>query len=138
MIVPMLSCYSCSHFESQEFAPGTQVGDIFGKCRIRAPVVSGGIGVWPRVTGGDYCAEFDPDFWDRKSQGGEVVPMAGTLEYRGHVGQFEWDDAVKSFTGHVVDIPGEIYFEGATYSEMVENFASLTDAHLSVDASEEG
>jgi predicted HicB family RNase H-like nuclease len=53
------------------------------------------------------------------------------IEYKGYTGIFEYDDSIDALAGHVVDIAGEIYFEGGSIEEVKESMRRAVDHYLS-------
>jgi predicted HicB family RNase H-like nuclease len=56
------------------------------------------------------------------------------IEYKGYTGVVEFDADLRSFTGHVIDLRDEIYFEGASVEELEESMKRAVDHYLSVCA----
>lgn len=54
------------------------------------------------------------------------------IEYKGYTGVFEFDPDFELFTGHVVDLRDEIYFEGGSIDELKESLKRAVDHYLSV------
>lgn len=54
------------------------------------------------------------------------------IEYKGYTGVFEYDPAIDSFAGHVVDLRDQIYFEGSSVQELKESMARAVDHYLAV------
>ena len=56
------------------------------------------------------------------------------IEYKGYTGVVEFDADLRSFTGHVIDLRDEIYFEGASVEELEASMKRAVDHYLSVCA----
>lgn len=56
------------------------------------------------------------------------------IEYKGYTAVVEFDPDLRSFTGHVVDLRDEIYFEGASVEELEASMKRAVDHYLSVCA----
>ena len=56
------------------------------------------------------------------------------IEYRGYTGLVEFDADLRSFTGHVVDLRDEIYFEGSSVDELEASMKRAVDHYLAVCA----
>jgi predicted HicB family RNase H-like nuclease len=56
------------------------------------------------------------------------------IEYKGYTGVVEFDAELRSFTGHVIDLRDEIYFEGASVEELEASMKRGVDHYLSVCA----
>lgn len=56
------------------------------------------------------------------------------IEYRGYTGVVEFDPELSLFTGHVIDLQDEIYFEGASVEELKASMQRAVDHYLSVCA----
>jgi predicted HicB family RNase H-like nuclease len=54
------------------------------------------------------------------------------IEYNGYTGLVEFDPDLRSFTGHVIDLRDEIYFEGASVEELETSMKRAVDHYLSV------
>ena len=54
------------------------------------------------------------------------------LEYGGYTGVVEFDPHLRRFTGHVVDLRDEIYFEGDTVAELEASMRRAVDHYLVV------
>lgn len=58
------------------------------------------------------------------------------IDYRGYTGVFEFDPELRLFTGHVVALRDEVYFEGesvealeASMSRAVDHYLEVCEAH---------
>jgi len=56
------------------------------------------------------------------------------IEYKGYTGIVEFDSDLRSFTGHVIDLRDEIYFEGSSVTELEASMKRAVDHYLSVCA----
>jgi predicted HicB family RNase H-like nuclease len=56
------------------------------------------------------------------------------IEYNGYTGLVEFDPDLRSFTGHVIDLRDEIYFEGSSVEELETSMKRAVDHYLSVCA----
>src|SRR5690606_1787701 len=56
------------------------------------------------------------------------------IEYKGYTAVVEFDPDLRSFTGHVIDLRDEIYFEGASVEELEASMKRAVDHYLSVCA----
>ena len=56
------------------------------------------------------------------------------IEYKGYTGLVEFDPDLRSFTGHVIDLRDEIYFEGSSVEELETSMKRAVDHYLSVCA----
>ncbi|MEX2609818.1 MAG: type II toxin-antitoxin system HicB family antitoxin [Gemmatimonadota bacterium] len=54
------------------------------------------------------------------------------IEYRGYTAVVDFDPDLKLFTGHVVDLRDEIYFEGSSVEELESSMRRAVDHYLSV------
>lgn len=54
------------------------------------------------------------------------------IDYKGYTGVFEFDPEFEVFTGHVVDLRDEIYFEGGSVAELKESLKRAVDHYLRV------
>lgn len=54
------------------------------------------------------------------------------IEYKGYTGVFEFDPELRIFTGHVVDLRDEIYFEGDSVESLEASMHRAVDHYLSV------
>jgi predicted HicB family RNase H-like nuclease len=54
------------------------------------------------------------------------------IEYKGYTGIFEFDADLCTFTGHVVDLRDQIYFEGSSVMELKESMRRAVDHYLEV------
>jgi predicted HicB family RNase H-like nuclease len=54
------------------------------------------------------------------------------LEYKGYAAAVEFDPELRSFTGHVVDLRDEIYFEGVSVEELEASMRRAVDHYLAV------
>ncbi len=52
------------------------------------------------------------------------------IEYKGYTGVFEYDTSIDALAGHVVDIRGEIYFEGRSVEEVKASMRRAVDHYL--------
>ena len=52
------------------------------------------------------------------------------IEYKGYTGVFEFDSSIEAFAGHVVDLRGEIYFEGRSVAELKKSMQQAVDGYL--------
>ena len=52
------------------------------------------------------------------------------ISYKGYTGVFEYDETIDALAGHVVDIAGEIYFEGRSVDEVKESARRAVDHYL--------
>jgi predicted HicB family RNase H-like nuclease len=56
------------------------------------------------------------------------------IEYKGYIGVVEFDAELRLFTGHVVDLRDEIYFEGDSVEALEASMGRAVDHYLSVCA----
>jgi len=49
------------------------------------------------------------------------------IEYKGYTGVFEFDPELRLFTGHVVDLRDEIYFEGDSVESLEASMHRAVD-----------
>ena len=56
------------------------------------------------------------------------------IEYRGYTGVFEYDAELATFTGHVVDLRDQIYFEGDSVDALSGSMSRAVDHYLEVCA----
>jgi predicted HicB family RNase H-like nuclease len=56
------------------------------------------------------------------------------IQYKGYTGVVDFDPELRSFTGHVVDLHDEIYFEGASVEQLEASMQRAVDQYLSVCA----
>ena len=56
------------------------------------------------------------------------------IDYKGYTGIFEFDPALRLFTGHVVDLRDEIYFEGDSVEAIEASMRRAVDHYLEVCA----
>jgi predicted HicB family RNase H-like nuclease len=56
------------------------------------------------------------------------------IEYKGYTGLVEFDPDLRSFTGHVIDLRDEIYFEGSSVEELEASMKHAVDHYLAVCA----
>jgi predicted HicB family RNase H-like nuclease len=56
------------------------------------------------------------------------------IEYKGYTAVVEFDADLRSFTGHVIDLRDEIYFEGASVEELEASMKRAIDHYLSICA----
>jgi predicted HicB family RNase H-like nuclease len=54
------------------------------------------------------------------------------IEYKGYTGLVEFDPDLRSFTGHVIDLRDEIYFEGSSVDELEASMKHAVDHYLAV------
>jgi predicted HicB family RNase H-like nuclease len=54
------------------------------------------------------------------------------IEYRGYTGAIEFDPELRLFTGHVVDLRDEIYFEGDSVEALEASMRRAVDHYLEV------
>ncbi len=54
------------------------------------------------------------------------------IDYKGYTGVFEFDPELRVFTGHVVDLRDEIYFEGGSVEELEASMGRAIDHYLDV------
>lgn len=54
------------------------------------------------------------------------------IEYKGYTGVVEFDPELALFTGHVIDLRDEIYFEGESVEELTASMRRAVDHYLSV------
>jgi len=54
------------------------------------------------------------------------------IEYKGYTGVFEFDPELRLFTGHVVDLRDEIYFEGDSVEALEASMGRAIDHYLEV------
>jgi predicted HicB family RNase H-like nuclease len=54
------------------------------------------------------------------------------IEYKGYTGLVEFDPDLRSFTGHVIDLRDEIYFEGSSVEELESSMKHAVDHYLAV------
>ena len=54
------------------------------------------------------------------------------IDYKGYTGIFEFDPDLRLFTGHVVDLRDEIYFEGASVEALEASMGRAIDHYLEV------
>ncbi len=54
------------------------------------------------------------------------------IDYKGYTGIFEFDPELELFTGHVVDLRDEIYFEGESVDELKASMKRSVDHYLKV------
>lgn len=59
-----------------------------------------------------------------------VLTTMKQIEHRGYVGTFEIDPDLGIFTGHVLSIRDEIYFEGRTPEELTASMRRAVDHYL--------
>ncbi|MBW3535901.1 MAG: type II toxin-antitoxin system HicB family antitoxin [Gemmatimonadetes bacterium] len=52
------------------------------------------------------------------------------IEYKGYTGVLEYDPSIEALTGHVIDIKGEIYFEGRSVDEAKASMRQAIDHYL--------
>jgi predicted HicB family RNase H-like nuclease len=56
------------------------------------------------------------------------------IEYKGYTGMVDYDPALRCFSGHVIDLRDEIYFEGASVEELEASMRRAVDHYLAVCA----
>lgn len=56
------------------------------------------------------------------------------IDYKGYTGVFEFDPDLRLFTGHVVDLRDEIYFEGDSIEAIEASMRRAVDHYLEVCA----
>jgi predicted HicB family RNase H-like nuclease len=56
------------------------------------------------------------------------------IEYKGYTGLVEFDADLRSFTGHVIDLRDEIYFEGSSVEELETSMKRAVNHYLAVCA----
>jgi predicted HicB family RNase H-like nuclease len=56
------------------------------------------------------------------------------IEYKGYTAVVEFDADLRSFTGYVIDLRDEIYFEGSSVEELEASMTRAVDHYLSVCA----
>ena len=56
------------------------------------------------------------------------------IEYKGYTGVFEYDAELATFTGHVVDLRDQIYFEGDSVDALSGSMSRAVDHYLEVCA----
>ena len=54
------------------------------------------------------------------------------IEHAGYKGVFEYDPEMERFTGHVVDLRDQIYFEGKSVGELKRSMARAVDHYMAV------
>jgi predicted HicB family RNase H-like nuclease len=54
------------------------------------------------------------------------------IEYKGYSGVCEYDPEIEAFTGHVVDLRDQIYFEGTSVKELKASMTRAVDHYLAV------
>ena len=52
------------------------------------------------------------------------------ISYKGYTGVFEYDETIDALAGHMVDIAGEICFEGRSVEEVKESARRAVDHYL--------
>ena len=52
------------------------------------------------------------------------------ISYKGYTGVFEYDETIDALAGHMVDIAGEICFEGRSVEEVQESARRAVDHYL--------
>jgi predicted HicB family RNase H-like nuclease len=57
------------------------------------------------------------------------------IEYKGYTGVIEFDPELRIFTGHVIDLRDEIYFEGDSVESLEASMHRAVDHYLAVCAS---
>jgi predicted HicB family RNase H-like nuclease len=56
--------------------------------------------------------------------------MENTLEYKGYVGQFHYEQGDEAFHGTVLGLRDVIHFQGACVSELRESFQGSVDEYV--------
>jgi predicted HicB family RNase H-like nuclease len=54
------------------------------------------------------------------------------IEYKGYTGVIEFDPELRIFTGHVIDLRDEIYFEGDSVESLEASMQRAVDHYLAV------
>ena len=54
------------------------------------------------------------------------------IEHKGYTGVFEFDPELRLFTGHVIDLRDEIYFEGDSVEALEASMTRAVDHYLEV------
>jgi predicted HicB family RNase H-like nuclease len=54
------------------------------------------------------------------------------IEYKGYTGAIEFDPELRIFTGHVIDLRDEIYFEGDSVESLQASMQRAVDHYLAV------
>jgi predicted HicB family RNase H-like nuclease len=54
------------------------------------------------------------------------------IEYKGYTGVFDYDPDIETFTGHVIDLKDELYFEGDSVDELKSSMERAVDQYLEV------
>jgi len=54
------------------------------------------------------------------------------IDYKGYTGVFEFDPDLRLFTGHVVDLRDEIYYEGDSVQALESSMGRAIDHYLEV------
>ncbi|NIW37524.1 MAG: toxin-antitoxin system HicB family antitoxin, partial [Gemmatimonadetes bacterium] len=54
------------------------------------------------------------------------------IDYKGYTGVFDYDPEAECFSGHVVDLRDEIYFEGASVPALKASLKRAVDHYLIV------
>src|SRR4030042_1983891 len=54
------------------------------------------------------------------------------IDYKGYTGVFEFDPELRLFTGHVVDLRDEIYYEGDSVQALEASMGRAIDHYLEV------
>lgn len=54
------------------------------------------------------------------------------IEYKGYTGVIEFDPSLRLFTGHVVDLRDELYFEGDSVESLEASMRRAVDHYLAV------
>lgn len=52
------------------------------------------------------------------------------MEYKGYTAAVSFDHDLEVFTGHVVDLHDELYFEGRSVAELLSSFHASVDDYL--------
>ena len=52
------------------------------------------------------------------------------ISYKGYTGVFEYDETIDALAGRIVDIAGDIYFEGRSVEEVKESARRAVDHYL--------
>lgn len=54
------------------------------------------------------------------------------ITHKGYTGIFEYEPGIEMFTGHVIDLRDQIYFEGTSIEELKLSMARAVDQYLDV------
>ena len=52
------------------------------------------------------------------------------LQHKGYTGVVEFDPLIKRFTGYVIDLRADLYFEGRSVDEIQGSFEAVVDDYL--------